>query len=141
MSSQQINVVLCSQLLFFLFLHAEQSCLSASSGLFFIKNRSKSQRGAFQTPAALEADDEARVNICSVARCSSYKPITPRNRLVRPQSPPLSTKQLLTHFPTQIYPAGPGDLTGHPKRTILLLQEPPLSHFGEGGFIRLYFMF
>lgn len=48
---------------FSFFLHAEQSCFQPPSGLFFIKNQSKSQWGTFQTPAALEADDEARVNI------------------------------------------------------------------------------
>lgn len=51
------------KLFFFFLLHAEQSLFPPPSGLFFIKNQSKSQRGTFQTPAALEADDEARVNI------------------------------------------------------------------------------
>lgn len=43
--------------------HAERSCFQSPSGLLFIKNQSTSQRGTFQTHAAPEADDEARVNI------------------------------------------------------------------------------
>lgn len=43
--------------------HTERSCFQSPSGLLFIKNQSTSQRGTFQTHAAPEANDEARVNI------------------------------------------------------------------------------
>lgn len=53
-SSQQINVFTCSQAFFsfFCFLHAEQSCFQPPSGLFFMKNQSKSQWGTFQTTSS-----------------------------------------------------------------------------------------